>query len=364
MSRQPVSPIQEPFGFAGQTQASDYYPFGMALTMEFAAKAAGKALTVIGEVVDKGETDDSKTFTRSNAYLYNGKEEQPMPGKWLDYGARFYDAQLGRWHSVDPLAEAFANQTPYNFTLNNPINSIDPNGLYTLTVNGRELKGSEKQRYQDSHGLPDDGPDEDEKRPEPTFSGYLSFILEGIKDAFTFDVDTKNQKTQENLERKSENIANAIILIETTSGIISVLVPFSSVAEIAAKIEAGHGLAALAAVPFVVLDAVPAGKGSLIIKSVVKTDSRLFKLAIKTFDGNELLRKEANSLIEQLSKGNFNPGIGTKFIQGTKDVFEARSRNGARVYFRNAGNGGVEIVGYSNKPTQTAVISRLIELYE
>ncbi len=275
MTRQSVSPIQEPFGFAAQPKASDYYPFGMAHTVEISSVKNGKAMEAVR--VDPRETDESKTFTRSNAYLYNGKEEQPMPGKWLDYGARFYDAQLGRWHSVDPMAEAFANQTPYNFTLNNPINSIDPNGMYTLTVNGRKLKGSEKQRYQDSHGLPDDGPDEDEKRPEPTFSGYLSFLLKGIKDAFTFDIDTKNQKTQENLERKSENIANAIILIETTAGIISVLVPFSSVAELAAKIEAGHGLAALAAVPFVVLDAVPAGKGGSLWKltsegaSIVKT---------------------------------------------------------------------------------------------
>ena len=113
-----------------QTQASDYYPFGMALTMEFAAKAAGKALTVIGEVVDKGETDDSKTFTRSNAYLYNGKEEQPMPGKWLDYGARFYDAQLGRWHSVDPLAEERSWVSSFSYCQNDPINRIDPDGMY------------------------------------------------------------------------------------------------------------------------------------------------------------------------------------------------------------------------------------------
>ena len=129
MTSKPVSPIQEPFGFPGQNQASDYYPFGMALTMEFAAKAAGKALTVIGEVVDKGETDESKTFTRSNPYLYNGKEEQPMPGKWLDYGARFYDAQLGRWHSVDPLAEIYQSHSPYHYALNNPIRYKDILGM-------------------------------------------------------------------------------------------------------------------------------------------------------------------------------------------------------------------------------------------
>ena len=127
MSSKPVSPIQEPFGFPGQNQASDYYPFGMAHTVEISSVKNGKAMEAVR--VDPRETDESKTFTRSNAYLYNGKEEQPMPGKWLDYGARFYDAQLGRWHSVDPLAEKYRRWTPYNYAVNNPIRFIDPDGM-------------------------------------------------------------------------------------------------------------------------------------------------------------------------------------------------------------------------------------------
>jgi hypothetical protein len=52
-----------------------------------------------------------------------------MPGKWLDYGARFYDAQIGRWHSVDPLAEAFISFTPYHYVRNNPVKLYDINGM-------------------------------------------------------------------------------------------------------------------------------------------------------------------------------------------------------------------------------------------
>ncbi len=83
------------------------------------------------------ETDESKTFTRSNAYLYNGKEEQPMPGKWLDYGARFYDAQLGRWHSVDPLAEYAVRFSPYTYCFNDPILINDPTGMMGEDANNR-----------------------------------------------------------------------------------------------------------------------------------------------------------------------------------------------------------------------------------
>ena len=73
-------------------------------------------------------------------YKYNGKELDTKKGlNWYDYGARHYDAALGRWFAVDPLAEKMYGWGPYTYCFNNPVLLVDP-------------KGKEGIRYTDENG--------------------------------------------------------------------------------------------------------------------------------------------------------------------------------------------------------------------
>jgi RHS repeat-associated protein len=113
------------YSYASIISATDYSPFGAPLA---------------------GRTFSSESYR----FRFNGKENDSEGmgggGSTYDYGFRIYNAQLGKFLSVDPLAASYPWYTPYQFAGNKPIWAIDLDGLeeWYSTVNLNDPKSALK----------------------------------------------------------------------------------------------------------------------------------------------------------------------------------------------------------------------------
>ena len=92
-------------------QNNSYYPFGLPMATA------------------------SDSIQGLQSYKYNGKEFERKDGlNWMDYGARHYDVQVGRFTTVDPLAEKYYSVSPYAYCNNNPMRNVDLRGDTITTI--------------------------------------------------------------------------------------------------------------------------------------------------------------------------------------------------------------------------------------
>ena len=95
----------------GVDSYADYYPYGLLMD--------GRTLV--------GSAD--------GRYKYTGKERDAETG-YDNFGARYYDARVGRFLELDPHGEDYPNMSPYCYAANNPCSVVDPTGMDTTKTGG------------------------------------------------------------------------------------------------------------------------------------------------------------------------------------------------------------------------------------
>ncbi len=208
---------------------SNYYPFGLQ---------------------HKGYNNvvSSNANSVASKFKYTGKELQEELGlNMYDYGARMYDPALGRFMSVDKLADHLRqiNRSPYAYGWNNPVYYNDPDGNCPQCISGAIVGAVLEILSQVGSSMLLDGLSFEESLDVLDYSdiavetgiGALSGALDGGASKLAkFLVKKKNRKllakllgvgidlTVDVINASAKNIFNAEEDVLTTDDIIDILV--------------------------------------------------------------------------------------------------------------------------------------------
>jgi RHS repeat-associated protein len=323
---------------------ADYYPFGLVM-------------------------ENREITTEEYRYGYQGQyAEENDKTRWNNFKLRMYDPRIARWLSPDPYREFYS---PYSAMGNNPVLLTDPSGgqtglgepilptvvlpefvatwsLMSDVVVTIGWYGADMLNYATSSRIVKDMKYHWNGMTQKAAS--INFGALGFNPKWKGDYDPTGVTIG-----LAINLSTGMFPMRPSSG--NSLNP----SIVGSGGSPGVTLAPPVSIPLpTVLDEFGRVNAKTPIRSRVKQNARLAKIAKDTFQGNSKLSKEVNAVIEQLSNGNMNPGIGTKHL--FNGIFEARTASGGRVYFRWV-DGVIEILAYSNKASQDIVIEILRKLF-
>lgn len=295
---------------------------------------------------------------------------------------RWYDATIGQWISEDPIGISAGDPNFYRYVGNFVTGAIDPSGLEppgsdSSGVSGKQTREMTKEYKEYLDSLPKaNSPDEilgstwgqlkSAFNPFELYyelNGYKLRNLEGCWYWVPSGGKSPIQKWKEDADKIPFNPAPTDTIEAAASGDlpraakllardIAVGQAFKYGGKIFKKMSDGTlGLAAEGAEEL----------GENLARKLSSRIGQTPALVRHAQSAGKSCQKGLDALRDQLKKGNMTPGIGTKHLFG--GVFEARARDGARLYFRNGAEGTIEILGKSNKSSQTAVINILKDLY-